>query len=351
MSGTSLDGVDAALIRTDGAHFVEPLGSVSLPYDPDMRDDLRSCLNKEEDLDGHIARVERDITLFHADVVRELMADTNASLEQVDVIGFHGQTIAHAPERKFTWQIGDGALLAQEIGVRVVNDLRQADVQAGGQGAPLLPIYHRVRAENIPKPLVVLNLGGVANVTYIGTNEEEMLAFDTGPASALIDDFVKSRIGKSFDRDGELARSGSIHQNILGELLNNPYFKQVPPKSLDRNAWDVKVIKTLSDRDGAATLTAFTVWSILQAVAFFPAPAKRWIVTGGGRKNAFMMDLLRQVLEVEVETVETVGWNGDTLEAEGFAYMAVRSLLGLPYTFPGTTGVYRPLTGGVVHTP
>lgn len=347
MSGTSLDGVDAAFLETDGHDFVRPGGFLSVPYEPGEQEVIRACLGRP----GGDQAVEALITRRHIEAVRALAAQEKIGLAKVEVIGFHGQTVYHNPAEKITVQIGDGAVMARELGVPVVADFRSADVAAGGQGAPLLPLYHaaRARADDLALPVAILNIGGVANVTWI--DNDEILAFDTGPGNALIDDWVKSRDGGNYDADGALARTGAVDKRLLGGLLSNGYFVQQPPKSLDRDAWDVSGMQNLSLKDGAATLAAFTAESVKRGLEFFPSPPRQWLVTGGGRHNQFLMDCLKTVLNAPVNPVEQQGWNGDALEAEGFAYLAVRSLLGECLSLPSTTGVPVPLTGGVLHKP
>lgn len=367
MSGTSLDGVDAALIRTDGHDLAEPLDFVSVPYEGALRDKLRACLGRADRDAADIREAERLMTLAHIEAVRALPGAGEA-----EVIGFHGQTILHKPNKKTTIQIGDAGLLARETGIDVVHDFRSADVKAGGRGAPFLPLYHRARAAGLEMPLAVLNIGGVANVTWMGSpyclsresgNLEddgnkvpacagnadflEILSFDTGPGNALLDDFVRARTGRDFDEDGKLAGTGKVAEDILTQWMDHPYFKSKPPKSLDRNAWDVQGVVGLNDADGAATLAAFTGRTIIAALDHMPQKPKAWYVTGGGRKNITIMSHLRTHLK-NVAPVEELGWNGDALEAEGFAYLAVRSLMGLHLSVPGTTGVKAPITGGVL---
>jgi anhydro-N-acetylmuramic acid kinase len=339
MSGTSLDGVDAALIETDGYGYVEPLGFVSLPYDEGLRNKIRGCLGVKDRNDIRVREAAQLLTMRHIEAVRKLHA-------KADVIGFHGQTIHHDPANRITVQIGDADMLARETGMDVVSDFRSADVKAGGQGAPLLPMYHRARvlAAKLPQPVAVLNLGGVGNITYVdGTDisEKSILAFDTGPGNALIDDFILNMTGEHYDEDGVIAAAGEVNEEILNKLLSHEYFKEKPPKSLDRNAFD-------AGGADATTLTAFTVQSVRRALMWLPEAPREWLVTGGGRHNKYMMAELRKALGAPVKNVEEYGWNGDAMEAEGFAYLAVRSLLKEPLSLPTTTGVPQPLTGGTL---
>jgi anhydro-N-acetylmuramic acid kinase len=349
MSGTSLDGVDAALIRTDGLR-VEAYGRcLTRPYPETLRRHLRGVLGGR----GPVAEVEREMTLFHAEVVEALLSESATARDGVSVIGFHGHTILHRPDQGRTWQIGDGALLAERSGIPVVNDFRTNDVAAGGQGAPLVPVYHAALAGDQGRPLAVLNLGGVGNVTWIGESDD-LLAFDTGPGNALIDDWALRHTGRPVDQDGRLAASGRVDADAVQTFRAHPYFAQRPPKSLDRDDFAKianRLVAHLSAADGAATLCAFTVAAVDRACAYFPAPPQRWLVCGGGRHNPVLMDGLRRCLGVPVDPVDVVGWDGDALEAQAFAFLAVRSLKDLPLTWPGTTGVARPLGGGRLHRP
>jgi len=345
MSGTSLDGIDAALIRTDGHSFVECVGWVTIPYDDELREKLRSCLGKKEDVDGRIRMIEIEMTRAHAAAVDYLLAKTGHHPKEVDIIGFHGQTIYHDPAAGFTWQIGAGSLLAQTVGINVINDFRSTDVAAGGQGAPFLPLYHKALAEDLDKPVAILNIGGVSNVTYLGKNGE-VIAFDTGPGNALLNDWVKKHLNREYDENGMLARQGTVDETVLQRCLDNRFFGARPPKSLDRDAWDTSLYQNLSPADGAATLTEFTARAVAKALAHLPEPPKTWYVTGGGRHNPVMMEALQKNLKVPVRSVDDLGWSGDAVEAEGFAYLAVRALLKLPLSLPTTTGVSQPVTGG-----
>ena len=348
MSGTSLDGIDAALIETDGVRVVRPGGWLTIPYDEALRDRLRICLGGSGDIDG----VAGDITRAHGQAVAELLAREGVDRDAVHMVGFHGHTIAHRPEEGLTWQIGDGALLAELTGIDVVCDFRSNDVAAGGQGAPLAPLYHAALAEELERPLAVLNLGGVGNLTWLGA-DGDVMAFDTGPGNALLDDWMRRHLDAKYDADGALGRSGTVDRGLLARLLADDYFERHPPKSIDRDDFATAMAALIDDDlsvpDGAATLTAFTAHAVARAVVHLPTPPKRWLVTGGGRHNPTMMAYLGEALRVSVEPVEAVGWDGDAMEAQAFAYLAVRSRRGLPLTLPSTTGVPRPLTGGVLH--
>jgi anhydro-N-acetylmuramic acid kinase len=347
MSGTSCDGVDAALVETDGRSAIACGAWSSEPYDAAFHDRLRSVLGGR----GEVAAVERELTERHAQAVRDLLKRRGIAPGDVDVIGFHGQTILHEPERGRTWQIGDGPLLAKLTGIDVVNDFRSVDVAAGGQGAPLVPLFHAALAAALPRPLAVLNIGGVANVTWIGAEgaDGDPVAFDTGPGNAMLNDWALRHTGRPADIGGALAGRGRVDAGALSALLRHPYFGRPAPKSLDRDAFDPAPLERLSAADGAATLVAFTAEAVAQSQRLFPRSVRRWLVAGGGRHNPAIMAALAERLDAPVAPVEAVGWDGDALEAQAFAYLAVRSLRGLPLSLPTTTGVSRPLTGGRLH--
>jgi anhydro-N-acetylmuramic acid kinase len=343
MSGTSLDGVDAAWLETNGEQIGAIGPTLTLPYDDGLRADLRQILDAAPTLgadDRRLKSAEARLTDYHIRAVAALG-------READLIGFHGQTILHQPDRQRTWQIGDAAELASRTGVPVAFDFRSADVAAGGEGAPLAPIYHAALARNLPKPLAVLNIGGVANVTWIGS-DGALIAFDTGPGNGPLDDWMARRSRVAFDRGGAVARSGKVAQPVLERLLAHSYFDKTPPKSLDRLDFAAVLaasgLEDLSPADGAATLVAFVVGAV--AAAPLPTSPRRWLVTGGGRHNPAIMDGLRARLGVPVDPVEAAGWDGDALEAQCFGFLAARTHAGLPISFPGTTGVSQPLTGG-----
>jgi anhydro-N-acetylmuramic acid kinase len=351
ISGTSMDAIDVAMLTTDGKSHVAHGPGSSYPYPPALREELLAVIAdagraRSDPLDD----IEAAVTQSHGDAVARFMDDNRIATDTIDLIGLHGQTIYHRPEQGITRQLGRGADIAARFGVITIGRFRDADVAAGGQGAPLVPLYHQALAAKLPQPLVVLNLGGVGNLTYI--DGDTVLAFDTGPANAMIDDFVRKRRGVPFDVGGEVAASGRADENLVTHFAANPFFARKPPKSLDRNDFHAAfaAVEKLSDADGAATLAEFTVQSVAAAAPHLPDRPKRWLITGGGRHNAHLMRRMAAQLGAAVEPVEAVGWSGDFLEAECFAYLAVRSVLGLPLSLPSTTGVPRPLTGGEIFT-
>jgi len=349
MSGTSLDGIDAALVLTDGEHVLDRGRWHIAPYETEMRNALRRLVDGAQ---TGIDEVERALTEAHAAVAQVLLDDAGLGGEVIRVVGFHGHTIWHDPLNGITRQIGDGALLARLLAIDVVNDFRSADMAAGGQGAPLAPLYHRALARSAgiaaAPPVAFLNLGGVANITWVG-RDSNLAAFDTGPGCAMIDDWLLARTGAAFDEGGALAAVGRKDAAVLAELMRNPYFSLAPPKSLDRNEFDGAPLEKLSDADGAATLVAFTAQTVAQGLRVCPEPARRLFVTGGGRHNRTLMAALVEFTGIPVEPVELLGWRGDALEAEAFAYLAIRSLNGMALSVPETTGIDRPRTGGVLH--
>jgi anhydro-N-acetylmuramic acid kinase len=348
MSGTSLDGIDAALVETDGEAVVRPGPSLTVLYDAETRALLRAAIEtargmqEGDPVPASILDAERHLTDAHAAAVKALLARTGP----VDLIGFHGQTILHRPDKRWTWQIGDGAALAKTTGIDVVHDFRSMDVKAGGQGAPLVPLYHAALARQSPlaQPLAIVNIGGVGNVTYI--DGDTVLAFDTGPGNAALDDWMHRHTGQPVDKDGALAATGVVDDAVLAQMLAHPFFAALPPKSLDRMDFGGAAVEGLSPADGAATLTAFTAASIARAAEHFPQLPKTWIVCGGGRHNKTLMAMLESRLDGQVLKAEGARWDGDALEAEAFAYLAMRSKLGLPLSLPTTTGVPRAMTGG-----
>lgn len=352
MSGTSMDGIDLALIETDGRDHVRRLGSGSVAYDEPFRARLRQALDdaqrigQRSERPGSLAQVERELTARHADAALTFLGDRMLQPSAVDVIGFHGQTVLHRPERGLTVQLGDGARLASDTGVDVVYDLRAADCVAGGQGAPLVPVYHQALAAKVAeRPIAFVNIGGVANITWIG-RDGRLIAFDTGPGNALVDDWMVRRTGRPLDAGGAAAAKGRVLAEVLHNYMREPYFARVPPKSLDRQAFHGLDLVMLGTEDGAATLTAVTAEGISRSREHLPEEPKLWVICGGGRRNRTLMGFIAAAVENAVVPAEALGLDGDTLEAEAWAYLAVRSLDGLPITFPGTTGVAVPTSGG-----
>ena len=360
MSGTSLDGVDVALIETDGERVIALGPTGYRGYSEDERALLRQALvegatlNDRQARPGVLSEADRFVTKIHADTVNDFLADEHIDRSAISVVGFHGQTVLHKPEDKLTIQIGDGAALARAIRIPVACDFRQADISAGGQGAPIVPVFHQAMARDLahPHPVAVLNIGGVANVTYVDGGDP--VACDTGPGNALIDDFMRARTGMPYDNFGDVAATGRPDRKFIDRVLEHPFFVLKPPKSLDRNAFAFGNIglPDFTVPDGAATLSALTVQAVAQIVPHLPASPKAWIVAGGGARNRTLMRMLaEQLAPASVETADAAGWSADALEAQAFAFLAVRCLKGKPLTFPATTGVSRPMTGGVVEMP
>ena len=352
MSGTSMDGVDAAVVETDGVEIADFGPSAFQPYGDAERALLRASLGRWPGDEG-LAEVEALVRGAHAAAVD--------AFEGIETVGFHGQTLAHEPRGRGTHQVGRGDWLARDTGRSVVWDFRTADVASGGEGAPLVPFFHFALARRIgaTSPVAFLNLGGVGNVTWVDPRAAApeatgaLVAFDTGPGNALIDDFLNARLGRSYDAEGEVAAAGRVREDVLVGLASHPYLARTPPKSLDRQDFHdfLKRVAPLATEDGAATLTALTVACVAAAARNFPEPATRWLICGGGRKNRTLMAMLAARSNAPVEPVEAVGLDGDMLEAQAFAYLAVRVLRGLPTSAPGTTGVRLPVSGGRVSRP
>ncbi len=359
MSGTSMDGIDVAVIDTDGEEAVHRGSARTFVYANDVRLALAEAVSEARmlsvrtDRPAALKRAERLVTERHAQAVEAFLCEEGLAKESVDVVGFHGQTVLHRPENALTVQLGDGPLLSRLLGLPVVFDLRAADMAHGGQGAPLAPVYHRALVAALPqRPLGVLNIGGVANITWIG-RDGELIAFDTGPGGALIDDWVSRCTAgtMSYDTDGSLGASGTVNEGVVGFFAGHAYFAEPPPKSLDRNTFFWDLVQWMSPKDGAATLTAMSAEAVALGVIQLPEVPVRIVACGGGRKNRTLLEMISARTGVEVVRAEAVGLDGDSVEAEAWAYMAVRSRLELPITFPGTTGTGEPRCGGCLALP
>lgn len=346
MSGTSLDGIDAALIETDG-EAVSAFGpAATFPYPAAFRARLAALLGRNS---GY-REVEAELTRRHAEAVRRLLAGLPPGHPPPILIGFHGHTLDHRPGEGATLQIGDGKALAGSLGIPVIDDFRSADVAAGGQGAPLAPLYHAALLADVEGPVAVLNLGGMANLTWIARGAPPV-AFDTGPGNALLDQWAERHTGLPYDEDGALAATGCVAEAAVARYLADPWFDRPPPKSVDRLDFTLDGAAGLSPADGAASLVEVTAAAVERALAHLPARPGRWFVTGGGRRNPVMMDRLSARLDAPCDPVEALGWQGDALEAQAFAFLAMRSLRGLPVSLPTTTGAAAPMTGGRLHRP
>jgi anhydro-N-acetylmuramic acid kinase len=349
MSGTSADAVDVALIETDGEAEVRLLAAGERPYSAAERAVIRAAARRALEMpapaaDPLIAEAEAILTRAHAEAVMALPGWEGAAF-----IGFHGATVAHRPHEGWTWQIGDAGLLARTLAKPVVHDFRSADVAAGGQGAPLAPGFHRAMVTGLGDGVGVLNIGGVANLSWFVGGRWG--ALDTGPGNALIDDWVAAHGAGTRDEGGGLAAAGRVRADVLTGLLDNPWFDLAGPKSLDRDDFGIAGAKGLSLQDGAATLSAFTAEAVALALAALPGPLRLLLVTGGGRRNATLMAMLGQRTGAVVEPVEAYGFDGDSLEAQAFAWLAARVVDGRPTSWPETTGVAAPVCGGRIAYP
>ncbi len=355
MSGTSLDGIDAALLETDGDHIARFGPGETQPYSDSDRAILQDAVDRSLTwgFDGpapDYSAAERVLTLRHGLAVQRVLDAAGLGPSDINLIGFHGQTVLHrAPQagrKGQTLQIGDAAALARATGIAVAHDFRTADMEKGGQGAPLATLYHDalVRQTGLKKPLAILNLGGVANVTWLAPDADP-IAFDTGPANGLIDAWCQRVVGQSCDFGGQLAARGQVDMVALESLMTHPFFRMSPPKSLDRWDFTLDPVLSLSAEDGAATLTEFTARSVADAIMALGRPA-RLLVGGGGRHNPTLMAAIGNSTGVQPEPVEAAGWRGDLLEAEAFAWLAARVAAGLPTSLPSTTGTSLPVCGG-----
>ncbi len=351
MSGTSLDGVDAAILITDGETVFDFGATAYRAYSDDERKVIRAGLGKW--VGPEVEAAARVVELAHAELLLEF--------EQVGLIGFHGQTLAHAPRLQGTLQVGDGAVLSELLQTPVVWDFRSDDVAMGGEGAPLAPFFHFACAQWIgaKAPLCFLNLGGVANLTFVDPSVARpedpgaLLAFDTGPANAPVNDLMMARLSKPMDEGGALAARGTVENGALELFLAESYFSRMPPKSLDRNDFDgmIGLVNELSDADAVATLTGMCAAGVAQGMEHCPVAPEQVLVTGGGRHNPVLMQMLAVSLDCPVAPVESVGLDGDMLEAQAFAYLAARIARGLPTSCPGTTGVRAAIGGGIISQP
>jgi len=367
MSGTSMDGVDVACIETDGEFAITFGPTGHFPYNDLDRALLRNALGEAATLDdrdarpGVLAFAEKMVTDRHAEAVHAFLRDNRLEAGSIDLVGFHGQTVLHRPRERLTVQIGDGPALAARLGVDVAFDFRAADVAAGGQGAPIVPFFHFALARRLGGgPVAFLNLGGVGNLTWADPAAPgpeaagAILAFDTGPANAPIDDLLRARRGLARDEGGALAAAGRVDGAVLAAFVRHPHFAKAAPKSLDRDAFAglQGAVAHLADADAAATLAACAARAVALGLALMPAPPRRLIVAGGGRLNLGLMGYLAaETAPVVPETAEAAGLNGDMLEAQAFAFLGMRVLRGLPLSAPGTTGVARPMPGGRIARP
>jgi len=363
MTGTSLDGIDMAVIETDGEAQLEFGPWAEMPMPPDTRTLLEATIKaalqwpRGTAEPAIFAHARTALAIYHLNAATAFCADNHLKYSDFDAIGVHGQTVLHerpkAGIKGRTVQLFDGQAVADATGVPVVCDFRQADIEAGGEAAPLAPVYHRALAQKagLALPVVVVNLGGVANITLID-EDLNLTALDTGPANGLMDQWMRKHGRGDYDHEGQIAASGNVDAAIVSKYMAHPYFSATAPKSLDRYDFTLEYVEGLGCENGMATLSAFTLQSLLAGISLLGTRPQSIILAGGGRHNAFLVGQLKAALSpARVILAEDLGWRGGAIEAEAFAYMAARSLNGLPISFPGTTGVKAPLTGGKVYHP
>jgi anhydro-N-acetylmuramic acid kinase len=352
MSGTSMDGIDLALVESDGKSAIKSSHFDYLPYTKDFKSRLESLIYKTPKL-SEIKLVEKELTLLHANLVNDFLKKNNISSSEIDLVAFHGHTILHNPDQGFTWQLGDGHLLATQTHIDVITDFRARDIALGGQGAPLVPIYHfYLFAKNL-HPVAVLNIGGISNITYLENDDENKIkAFDICFGNAPLDDLMQKKFGRDFDENGQLAKSGNINHVLADRILQNNIFKKPPPKSFDRDDFAALLspIHALKTEDALATFAYMHAKAIALNLNFLNQKPKTIFICGGGRKNdALMREMKKAMPEISIKSVEEIGFNGDAIEAEAFAFLGIRSLLNMPISFTSTTGVKSNSCGGVLY--
>jgi len=354
MSGTSLDGIDASLIKSDGENFVEIIDNKYIKYNDKLRSKLTKIVDKctsktkIKKLSQTIRQVEKEITILHARLFR-IITKRNNTLK-IDLAGFDGQTILHNPKMGYSFQIGNPKLLSKLTKTKVISDFREIDIINGGQGSPLTPLYHKLILLKIKSklPAAIINIGGITNITYL-KNKSEIISFDTGPGNCLLDKWVKNKIGKNFDDKGAFSKRGKVNKKILEKFLSDPYYKKKFPKSIDVKNFSLKYINKLNFKDGCATLSMLTIKTIYLAIKELSRIPFLILISGGGRKNKFIIDNLKELLNTPVYIIEKYNFNGDFIESQAFAYLAVRSYLKKFITFPSTTGVSKPSSGGTLY--
>ena len=358
MSGTSADGIDVAILTTDGKAKIKLGPSGYYPFSKSFITKIKSIFKKKLNIDKskkqkRIIKIENEFTQLNFIAINKFLKKNKINKKKIDVVGFHGQTISHNPASGYSWQIGNSQKLANLLNIKVVSNFRENDIKNGGQGAPLTPIFHYYLTKKMKKKICFINLGGISNITYFNhrskTSLNNMLAFDAGPCCSLIDDWISKNSNNKFDNFGLLARKGNVKKEIIHNFLKKPYFSKLPPKSLDRSFFSLSLLKKLNIEDGAATLNYLVANSVLKAFDYFPNNPNLCILSGGGRLNKFLVELISNKLKKsKILLAENYNWNGDSIEAHAFAYLSVRKLLNLPITFPKTTGIKKPLTAGQI---
>ncbi|MDA9591520.1 anhydro-N-acetylmuramic acid kinase [Pelagibacteraceae bacterium] len=351
MSGTSADGIDISLIKTDGLDYFEPLSSVSVFYDNDLKEKIINFSKTFNDKNSHfnIILLEELITHKYIEGIKKLIKKTQIKLINIDVIGVHGQTIFHDPQKNISLQLINSNKISDYFKIKVISNFRQKDIINGGEGAPLVPIFHAALKKyiNVSGPIMFINIGGISNITYI-SNLDQLIAFDTGPGMCLLDDYVSRNTKHQFDSDGNFSKKGIVDYSIIKKNLSNKFFNKKYPKSLDRNYFSIESYRNLNIYDACATISMFTTISIYQAITKIDKDCKSIYLMGGGSRNLFILENLSNLLDVKILSINSLKLSDKYIESQAFAYLGVRSLKKLPISYPKTTGVRKAMTGGEV---
>lgn len=353
MSGTSMDGIDLALIESDGKNIIKTQDFLYYPYEKSFKEKLASLINQAPTTLQQIRLIENELTILHANLVNNFLHEKKITPAEIDLIGFHGHTILHNPAQKITWQIGNAHLLNSLTKIPVIADFRSADVAAGGQGAPLVPIYHMHLFSTQKQPCAALNIGGISNITFFNGNDEEKIeALDICFGNAPLDDLVKKHLNLNYDKDGFLAKSGNVNFALSNEILQNQIFHSKPPRSFDRGDFTkiLAPINNLNLNDALASLCYIHAKALAISLEFFSENPQEIFICGGGRKNHALTDeIKKQLPNIKIKTTEEINLNGDAIEAQAFAFLAVRKIKNLPISFRNTTGVDGSCVGGVLY--
>ncbi|MFL2891049.1 MAG: anhydro-N-acetylmuramic acid kinase [Candidatus Pelagibacterales bacterium] len=349
MSGTSADGIDISLIRTDGLNYFRQIESTSISFDSFLKKEILSFSREFQNKKNHfkLLAIEEMITEKYIFAIKKILAKSNFKSSRISVLGLHGQTVFHDPKNKISLQLINASKIAKYFNIRTISDFRENDISKGGEGAPLVPVFHKLLMKylNVSLPSIFINIGGISNITYL-SKKNELIAFDSGPGMCLLDDYVELNSNKKYDEDGKYSSRGKINNKILKKVMCDKYFKLKYPKSIDRNYFTLIDFKNLDFCDACATISMFTVKSIISGINKINKKYESIYIMGGGSKNLFIQKELSKIIQKDVKSINTKGIKDLYIESQAFAYLAVRSISNLPISYPKTTGVKKPIAGG-----